>query len=256
VTLRSRVTDRFQRSVERRLISWYARRTVGSEPERCYELAERLSRLVYPDYWFSEYGRTWLQDTEFLRWYEQEEPNNRHSADRKYTLRELTGLVTDVPGDIAECGVYRGASAELMGRALPGRQLHLFDSFEGLSEPDGVDGAYWRRGDLTADESAVHQRMQAAGLAHTVHKGWIPERFADINGVTFALVHIDVDLYQPTLDSISFFYPRLARGGLIIFDDYGFESCPGARRAVDEYMANKSEGVVRLTTGQALLQKV
>jgi O-methyltransferase len=246
---------RLQRSLERVVTSWYARRVAGTEPQGRYELAERLSRVVYPDYWFSEYGRTWLQDADFLRWYEREEPNNRHSADRKYTLKEITGLVPNIAGDIAECGVYRGASAELMGRALTGKHLHLFDSFEGLSQPDHVDGGYWHRGDLTVDELGVQKRLLRAGLAHTVYKGWIPERFPEVEDVTFALVHIDVDLYQPTLDSISFFYPRVELGGLMVFDDYGSEYCPGARRAVDEFMADKTERVVLLTTGQALLQK-
>lgn len=255
MSLRGQVVDRVQRSAERRLTTWYARRVAGGVPERQYELAERLSGTVYPDYWFSEYGRTWLQDEAFLGWYRQEEPDNRHSADRKYTLRELSGLVAGVPGDIAECGVYRGASAELMGRQLPGKHLHLFDSFAGLSAPSEVDGAYWRPGDLAVGEDAVVQRLTRAGLTHTVHKGWIPERFGEVADVRFALLHVDVDLHQPTADSLAFFWPRLEPGALVVLDDYGFTSCPGARAAVDEFLADRPERLVRLTTGQAMVQK-
>jgi hypothetical protein len=66
-----------------------------------------------------------------------------------------------------------------------------------------------------------------------VYKGWIPERFAVVAGRSFCFAHIDVDLYRPTLDSMAFFYPRMAPGGIILLDDYGFSTCPGVTEAVD-----------------------
>jgi hypothetical protein len=68
-------------------------------------------------------------------------------------------------------------------------------------------------------------------------------------------VHIDVDLYQPTLDSIRFFYPRLAPGGIILCDDYGYSSCPGAKGAFDEYMKDRPEKIIHAPTGQAFIIK-
>ena len=55
---------------------------------------------------------------------------------------------------------------------------------------------------------------------------------------------------------MKFFYPRLNSGGMIICDDYGFRTCPGARRAVDEYMSDKMESVIELPTGQAVIIKI
>jgi hypothetical protein len=60
-------------------------------------------------------------------------------------------------------------------------------------------------------------------------------------------------LYQPTLDSVVFFYPRMNRGGLMLFDDYGFATCPGARRAIDEFFTDKPEPIIDLPTGQAFV---
>ena len=85
------------------------------------------------------------------------------------------------------------------------------------------------------------------------HQGWIPDQFSDVADARFCFVHIDVDLFQPTRDSLDFFYPRMVRGGLIVCDDYGFETCPGARRAMDEFFADRPEPIVHLPTGQGFV---
>ncbi len=68
-----------------------------------------------------------------------------------------------------------------------------------------------------------------------LHPGWIPERFADVGDQSFAFVHVDVDLYEPTRNSLEFFWPRLAPGGILSCDDYGLTQFPGARQAVDPW---------------------
>jgi hypothetical protein len=69
-------------------------------------------------------------------------------------------------------------------------------------------------------------------------------------------VHIDVDLYQPTRDSLAFFYPRLVKGGVIVMDDYGFKTCPGATRAAEELATAQGVGILHLPTGQGVITKV
>ena len=85
---------------------------------------------------------------------------------------------------------------------------------------------------------------------YRVYKGWIPERFPDIADRGFSFVHVDVDLYQPTLDSLKFFYPRMQPGGLILMDDYGFTSSPEPNTAADEFFACMPESIVMLPTGR------
>ena len=58
-----------------------------------------------------------------------------------------------------------------------------------------------------------------------------------------------MDLFQPTLDSLEFFYQRTNKGGVIICDDYGFSSCPGASKAVDQFLENKKEKMLFLSGG-------
>ncbi|TIX21118.1 MAG: methyltransferase, partial [Mesorhizobium sp.] len=71
----------------------------------------------------------------------------------------------------------------------------------------------------------------------------------------FALVHIDVDLYEPTRDALAFFYDRVCANGMIICDDYGSGLCPGARKAFDQFFENRPEGIIELPTGQAIVVK-
>jgi len=87
-------------------------------------------------------------------------------------------------------------------------------------------------------------------------KGWVPDTFAGLEDRKFCFAHIDLDLYQGVFDCLSFVYPRLSPGGSIVFDDYGFASCPGARRAVDEFFADKPERPLAMKTAQALVTKL
>jgi O-methyltransferase len=227
-----------------------------SEQDR-FQAAESLSTAVYPKYRFSEYGRIYLEDEAFLSYYRQfMDVGNWHSLDRKYVLDQFLKLTQDVAGDAAECGTYKGASALRICMAFRGsdRLVHLFDSFAGLPAPEPCDGDYWVVGALRAPEESL-QTTLAGFDNYRVYKGWIPERFQDVADRNFSFVHVDVDLYRPTLDSLEFFYPRMSPGGLMLMDDYGFTSCPGAKRAADEFFAHRPESIVMLPTGQSFVIK-
>lgn len=222
-----------------------------------YNAAEALSMAVYPKYKFSEFARIFLEDELFIQYYERfMDVNNWHSLDRKYTLKQLLNLTLHLEADVAECGAYKGASAYLMCQAHleTGRTVHLFDSFEGLSNPGSKDGDYWFEGALSVPESALHEALSGFSN-YSTYKGWIPERFHEVENRGFGFVHIDVDLYQPTLASLTFFYQRLLPGGVILMDDYGFKSCPGAKQAADEFFYDLPERIVNLPTGQAFIVK-
>lgn len=231
-----------------------ALRSDATETDR-YNAAEALSTAVYPKFKFSEFGRLFLEDQAFLSYYERfMDAGNWHSLDRKYTLDQLLKIALTAPGDFVECGVYKGMTAYLMCQALQGKdkKAHLFDSFVGLSAPGELDGSYWVAGALSAPESVLRETLGEFDN-YRVYRGWIPERFEEVAGNKFSLVHVDVDLYQPTRDALEFFYPRTSRGGIILMDDYGFITCPGAKRAADEFFASKPEPILMLTTGQALV---
>jgi O-methyltransferase len=221
-----------------------------------FALAEALAHAAYPQFRFSEFGRSFLtKDKLFWQDYVKfMDLCNWHSHDRKYTLKELLKLTRHVSGDFAECGVYNGASAHFMCReaSAQGRRLHLFDSFEGLSQPGPNDGSYWQAGALAVSVETVSARLSEWGC-FDLFKGWIPDAFTMVEHGRYAFVHLDLDLEQPTRDSLEFFIPRMNSGGILVLDDYGFDSCPGVKQAADEYFCTRPEEIVQLATGQAFI---
>jgi hypothetical protein len=221
-----------------------------------YAVAERLFYEVFPRGFIGDFAKTCWEDAGFVADYLRLVPDNRRSFERKYVVSQLVMALGDVPGDLAECGVYNGATAYFMAAAAekrgPARLVHLFDSFEGLSMPGANDGNFWSGGGLAMPEAVVRENLRDYSGVR-VHPGWIPTRFAEVRDRRFAFVHIDVDLYEPTRDSIEFFYPLLSPGGVIVCDDYGYKTCPGATKAMDDFMRDKPEHVVHLPTGQGVI---
>lgn len=231
--------------------------TVGGDKYLRFAAFEQLGRWLFPGYVFSEYGRTFAEDSVFLEEFLRFSPNSCRSLDRKFAVSEFLKLVSNVPGDTVECGAFEGATSYFMCKAvLPLREAHhIFDSFAGLSSPTQEDGMYWQGGDLSAPIETIKQNLAAFPFVH-YYPGWIPERFAEVASCSFSFVHLDVDLYEPTHDSLEFLYPRTNPGGVIICDDYGFSTCPGARRAMDEFFADKAESIIHMPTGQGVVIKV
>jgi hypothetical protein len=223
-----------------------------------YQAIETCLSLLYPEAKIGDEAKSFWYDHRFLCDYQRLCGNNYRSLERKYVVFNLVKATLRVGGDMAECGTYGGGTAHFMAlaRQSDGKQcgLYLFDSFEGLSAPGPQDGSYWHSGSLAISEGVCRRNLSAFGGVHIL-RGWIPERFAEVADRRFCFVHIDVDLYQPTKDSIEFFYPRLQPGAMLVCDDYGFETCPGARQAMDEYFRGRLEQIIHLPTGQGLVIK-
>lgn len=157
-------------------------------------------------------------------------------------LREV--LEAGVPGEIWECGVYQGGTAELIAETVADFYrdspasfssvplIRLFDTFCGhpVDDPRG----HHRKG-MYADTSveAVSKRLYRFPNI-LLGIGKIPEIFP-ASGPRIAFAHIDVDLYTSTRDAIHYIWPRLSRGGILIDDDYDAPGCEGAKIAVDEF---------------------
>ncbi len=166
----------------------------------------------------------------------------------------------EVAGDLAELGVYKGHTATLiatMARRL-GRTAWLFDTFEGFSERDlrGIDVAVQS---AAFDDTSLEAVRAAVGETNVRFvKGYFPDTTSEVPAdATFCLVHIDCDLYAPIINSLEFFYPRLAPGGFLIIHDYSSLCWNGAEKAVDEFFADKSEPVIPLpdSAGSVVIRK-
>jgi hypothetical protein len=244
-----------------RAVKWLIAGTSAQRRRVRQELA-RIAAATFGDFPISEDHKLWRDDKTFFDDFNRMSPENPYSQDRKWTLREYVKFNNALPGDLAECGCYVGTSAFFIAQASTHGKLYLFDSFQGLSAPDATDKNIaesvmpWTEGggDLTASEATLRHNLARYDTIE-VFPGWIPERFAEVADHEFRLVHIDVDLYQPTRDSLNFFYPRLVKGGVIVMDDYGFKTCPGATRAADELAASQGIEILHLATGQGVIMK-
>ncbi len=194
----------------------------------------------------------------FKRYYAIAAPKSLVTADRCYVLERLFRQTLQVPGDVFECGVYKGGTAALLsallGETQSPKMLYLFDTFEGMPVTD-CDRDLHRKGDFSHTSLEAVEAFVKGGERCVFRKGVIPETFSGLSDSAISFAHIDVDIYQSILDSLNFIWPRLSTGGVIVFDDYGFPSCPGALQAVDEFFHDKSAVPLCLQTGQAIVFK-
>jgi O-methyltransferase len=199
----------------------------------------------------------WAGYGEFGSLWRQAEPLTLMTADRGYLLYAFALQALNLSGEIWECGVYKGGSALLLAEVIQRRAvrpvtLRLFDSFAGMPETDGQLDLH-RQGDFS-DCRPQEVAARFAGWDFVrLHPGRLPETFQGLEDRRVALAHIDVDIHRSVLDCCRFIYPRLPAGGVMIFDDYGMPSCPGARKAVDGYFQERPEKPIVLPTGQALI---
>jgi hypothetical protein len=181
----------------------------------------RIGRWIVPEYRFQSPQLDWWHDTHFNAYLERVNEQTGLNTYRRWTLFQLLRLIQNVLGDTAKCGVFEGAGSYLICRANVRNALHqrhhfLFDSFEGLSAPAAQDGGYWKAGYMSASVETA-QKNPSEFVRFSLHKGWIPDRFPDVENRRFAFVQIDVDLWhldEPLADRAAlptYLVSRLAR---------------------------------------------
>ena len=172
----------------------------------------------------------------------------------------------EIPGDLVECGVWRGGSAGMMAlahlqsRSNASRHLHLFDSWQGMPEPDrdfdgalaveysgGVGGRTLEPiGRCVAALDEVRQLLEREiayppELIH-YHVGWFQETLERTQVDKILLLRLDGDWYESTKICLEYLYPRVVKGEIVILDDYGYWA--GCRKATDEFIERLSEPVM------------
>ncbi len=152
-------------------------------------------------------------------------------------LQMRSVLIRRIEGDFAELGIYQGDTARMIHQYAPDRRLHLFDTFYGFDARDlDVELPAGLFADTTIE--VVMRKIEPRNDNVVVHAGRFPDTASQAPG-KFAFVHLDADLLEPTTAGLEFFYPRMSRGGIIVVHDYN--AWMGARQAVDQFFASKSE---------------
>ena len=191
----------------------------------------------------------------------------RQSLKRFLAHVELFKMTIDVPGDIAELGVFRGLGLMTWANLLESycigdrtKTVYGFDNWRGFTELTPEDGKDEDEVQKTVGGFSPHDYFQELVDAITIFDSdrfipWKPRvkleignieesvvTFCDANpGIRFSLVHFDCDLYKPTKVALEHLWPRVTRGGVVLFDEYGIPEWPGETKAVDEFLSDKPQ---------------
>ncbi len=223
------------------------------------EVTDHASHLFLPEY-LKAYGAG-LEKAKM-----NDRPQRRA---RFFHLAQMLQLTRGVPGYTAEAGVFRGLGSYLichyLRNELPtfnGETHFMLDSFEGLSVPVEKDGAFpaKRHGEGAFTCTSVeHVRKTLSDFDDVnVFKGWIPAVFKNLPEQKYRFVHIDVDVYEPTLDSLRYFWPKMSVGGILMCDDFGpwqDDNWPGCIRAVNEFASETGQVYALMNTGNVFFIK-
>ena len=211
-------------------------------------------------------------DHDFWPLYDRVKPFTMTTPERLYDLYQSIRYVNEaqIPGALVECGVWRGGSSMLMALGQMKydtiRPLQLFDTFEGLPEPDadldvdligGPASDRWREGWIKVDLDEVKANLRGTGYnpAHLEFiKGMVEETLRDSLLPQYAIARLDTDWYASTKCELELLWPRIAPGGFLIIDDYGHWM--GARKAVDKFFAGTPVKMSRVDYSCRSIQKI
>lgn len=186
--------------------------------------------------------------------------NNQADLTRLLFLMCTVEELSQIPGAFAELGVYKGNSAKVLHELAPDRKLYLFDTFQGFDAKDVAQDPKARIHSTHFLDTSLEEVKRWIGSDKVQFcPGHFPATAAQIpKGEQFALVHLDADLYDPTLAGLEFFYPKLVSGGCMIIHDYFSGAWPGVKKALDQFLQDKPERLVRIPdkSGTAIFRKV
>ena len=199
-------------------------------------------------------------DQDTLDTYKKVKPYTMTTPERIASLCNAVNYLVknNIEGDFVECGVWRGGSTmaaidTLMKNRDTSREIYLYDTFEGMSEPTEADKVFtgtaaeelmnssdkndatsvWCYSALEEVQNNVGALKYPEGKVHYV-KGKVEDSIPQTLPGKIALLRLDTDWYESTAHELKHLYPLLVPGGVIIIDDYGHWE--GARKAVDEYI--------------------
>lgn len=171
-------------------------------------------------------------------------------------LRDFASLKIETPAEcaVAEGGVFQGEFAKEINGCFPGLTLHLFDTFEGFDQRD-IDVEMARN---FSNEKARHFNITSEDLVlrklphperAIFHKGYFPETTHGVDEQNYLFVNLDFDLYNPTLEGLRYFYPRMVKHGVILVDDYFLPGYLGIPNAIHDFEMELGCQLVKLPIG-------
>lgn len=176
----------------------------------------------------------WLDDEDFLTTYELIKANTLVDQYRCYELWSLIKKNKNLAGAILEVGVWKGGTGALMAKAnqlYSTGVVYLADTFSGVVKASDQDTIYKGGEHKDTSEDTVKSLLVEVGVSNVkLLTGIFPDDIKLDDSVWLKLCHIDVDTYQSAADIFEYIWPKMVKGGIVIFDDYGFWGCEGVTK--------------------------
>lgn len=203
---------------------------------------------------YRPFYQPWLDDPEFTATWENSKNVSTSRIQTFYFLSAFSKSVRQVDGVFCECGVYKGGTADLLGRIAKsqGKTLHLFDTFAGMPEQTPKFD-YFKLGSFSDTSLEGVQSHLRHHDNIEFHPGKLPDTLNELGDARISFAHVDVDQYVSTKECLGRISQRLSPGGIVIVDDYGRPGTPGARFAVEEVCREVGWEPVALPTGQCVI---
>jgi len=205
----------------------------------------------------------WSSDRAFLEVYRKTEGKTLVDVYRCYELWQLVAQSVKVPGALLEVGVWRGGTTAIIAASAKANGIqdpvYACDTFAGVVKAGEKDSTY--RGGEHADASESDVRRFLEGDLHLKNVRLLRGIFPEESGQTiadpyFRFCHIDVDVYNSARDILAWVWPRLSRGGMVVYDDYGFISTDGITALVNEQRRDRDRIVLHNLNGHAVVVKI
>jgi O-methyltransferase len=204
----------------------------------------------------------WTTDRSFSEIYETIKSNTLVDKYRCYELWQLVKESAKLDGAIIEIGVWRGGTGSLIAKQaeLCGIRstVYLCDTFTGVVKAGTNDSRYRNGEHADTSKVTVEGLVKKLGLKNTkILVGIFPDETSPyIEDCTFRFCHIDVDVYQSAKDIVDWVWAKMAIGGIVVFDDYGFSSCDGVTKFVNEQRNSNNCIVMHNLNGHGILIKI
>jgi O-methyltransferase len=198
----------------------------------------------------------WRTDEEFSRVYGLVRSSTLVDEYRCYELWRLAKQTDRLSGSFIEVGVWKGGTGCLLASATS-KPVLLCDTFRGVVKA-GPRDTYYKGGEHSdATEEEVRGLASQLGVSDHVKllRGVFPEDTGSSVNESLAFCHIDVDVYESARDVYYKVWPLIVPGGVVVFDDYGFQGCEGVTCFVNE-IASREHLFIHNLNGHAILVKI
>ena len=206
----------------------------------------------------------WSGDDEFCYWYDRARTYTLVDKIRMFNLWQMVKETAKLgAGDVIEVGVWRGGSGCMIAKSVElygtnQEHVYLCDTFSGVVKAGKKDNYYVGGEHADTSRGIVENLAKEMGLENvSILQGVFPEDTGkDIKGKSFRFAHVDVDVYQSAKDIVELLWQQMLPGAIMAFDDYGFSTCYGIRRYLDEIKGEAHRMFIPSVGGQAFLLKI